>query len=97
MREQWITNKLIKTADNTLTDKERDNLKNFAKPTEGYDHCGIKDHKSPPDGIDPFNVPVPSEFEDWADVYKMLNWIGLDYYDGFQIVLIDDISKENPY
>lgn len=83
MQQQWINNKLIKTVENSITDKEKNNLENFAKPTEGYDHCGIRDHKSnvPPAG--PENVAVPSEFEPWADAYKMLNWIGLDYYDGF--------------
>lgn len=97
MVEQWITNKLINSPTNSMTAAQKKDLTYFSKPTEGYDHCGIYDFVSPQGGDPPEIVGVPSEFEPWGDAIKMLNWINNNYYDGFEVVLIDDVAEKNPY
>jgi len=97
MSEMWISNKLLDSYDNTIPEKDRKNITKFSEPTIGYDHCGINDYKSPEDPLDPEPIPIPSRFEPWSDAVKMLNWMGLDFHEGFRIVLIDDISPTNPY
>lgn len=92
MVKQWIDNRIIDPAANKSSSEEKADLEKFSKPTEAFDHCGIMDHKSVEAPAPPEPVALPSEFEPWSDAYKMLNWLQLFGYDGFQIVIVDDIN-----
>jgi hypothetical protein len=37
---------------------------------------------------------MPSKFKEWSDAAKMLNWLGIDFFEGFKVVIIDDMTKD---
>lgn len=66
-------------------------LKKLGQPSKFLDHCGAYDFKGKKEE-DREIVFEPSRHEPWSDASKFLNYLGIEFLDGFHMVIVDNMS-----
>jgi hypothetical protein len=69
-------------------DVDSTNMKTLGEKTYIFDHCGAYDIRNGGEVIE-----LGSNFENWSDCSKFLNWLGLLRLKGFYIVIVDNMSE----